>query len=141
VGTFISAGGEVDVELAFLAGLERFEEMGFALGDPAAFLHPPGHPHLHAPRFGRCDGCSPPVHGTVALLRSAPAGGGAVQAFVRAERSPSDQTIKKPPPASAAARATAAAVGRGGGAVARAAAREVQSSWVELSLEEASDCA
>ena len=39
------------VELAFWAGLEKFHSDNFKLGDPAAFLHPPDHPHQFAPQF------------------------------------------------------------------------------------------
>ena len=58
------------VELAFWAGLEHFSSDGFRLGDPATYLHPPGHPHLLRPVFSPpCKGCLPPVHGLVQLLR------------------------------------------------------------------------
>ena len=41
---------------------------GFRLGDPRAYLHGAGHPHQAAPQFTGCEGCCPPVHGTVLCL-------------------------------------------------------------------------
>ena len=61
---------ELDIELAYLAGLATFEEEGFAWGNPSSFLHPAGHPHTQRPCFVGCDGCSPPVHGQPVLLRN-----------------------------------------------------------------------
>lgn len=58
------------VEAAFAAGCASFTEQGFVFGDPAAYLHEPGHPHLRRPRFGTCEGCAPPVHGRVCMLRA-----------------------------------------------------------------------
>ena len=68
VGSYVAAGSKVAIEEAYWAGIDRFREDGFALGDPAAFLHPPGHPHHLVPDFRGCTGCMPPVHGTVILL-------------------------------------------------------------------------
>ena len=76
VGAFVSHGGEVQLELAYLAGLDRFCDEGFELGDPAQHLHPPSHPHCRAPVFDGCPGCCPPVHGVVTLLSFDLAGGG-----------------------------------------------------------------
>ncbi|KAL1495167.1 hypothetical protein AB1Y20_017032 [Prymnesium parvum] len=70
VGAFIADGDSVQLELAFWAGLERFRKEDYRLGDPEAFLHPPGHPHLrHLPQ-PNCDGCHPPVHGCVVLFKN-----------------------------------------------------------------------
>lgn len=75
VGAMISAGDTIQIELAFWAGLEHFTSDGFRLGDPAQYLHPPGHPHALRPVFSPpCKGCTPPVHGKVVLLRAAPGG-------------------------------------------------------------------
>ena len=68
MGSFIANGSAVQLELAYLVGLERFHEAGFQLGDPAQYLHPAGHPHILAPDFDNCPGCMPPVHGVVVLL-------------------------------------------------------------------------
>ena len=57
------------VEVAFRAGCECFMQHGFKFGDPEAYLHPPGHPHNYRPEFATCEGCTPPVHGNVMLLR------------------------------------------------------------------------
>tara|TARA_B110001452_G_scaffold170726_1_gene142893 strand:- start:174 stop:1445 length:1272 start_codon:yes stop_codon:yes gene_type:complete len=76
LGAFAAARKSLEpalVELAYWSGLERFLEDGFRCGDPRAYLHPPGHPHLHlrAPVLdGSCEGCCPPVHGEVVLMRS-----------------------------------------------------------------------
>ena len=35
----------LQVEICFWAGLERYFQEGFRLGDPRAYLHGPGHPH------------------------------------------------------------------------------------------------
>ena len=71
VGAFLSSGEELQVEVAFWAGLERFAFNGFLLGDPAEYLHPPAHPHTFRPVFSPpCPGCTPPVHGIVQLLRN-----------------------------------------------------------------------
>ena len=51
------------------AGLERFVEEGFTLGDPSQYLHAADHPHLLRPQLHGCEGCCPPVHGVVVLLR------------------------------------------------------------------------
>ena len=75
VGAFISNGGEVQLELAYLSGLDRFFDEGFALGDPAQYLHPAGHPHTRSPQFQSCPGCCPPVHGVVSLLSCDPVSG------------------------------------------------------------------
>ena len=56
------------MEICFWAGLERYFQEGFRLGDPRAYLHGPGHPHHAAPQFTGCEGCCPPVHGTVLCL-------------------------------------------------------------------------
>ena len=78
IGAFLAAGDDlVDaVEPAFWAGIEHFHADGFRLGDPARYLHAPGHPHLLKPVFGppACPGCLPPVHGEVALLRCGASG-------------------------------------------------------------------
>ena len=73
------------VEICFWAGLERYFHEGFRLGNPKAYLHPPGHPHQANPDFHGCEGCCPPVHGkvlclanikgTVQMLCDAPDGG------------------------------------------------------------------
>ena len=60
VGSYVAAGSKVAIEEAYWAGIDRFREDGFALGDPAAFLHPPGHPHHLVPDFRGCTGCMPP---------------------------------------------------------------------------------
>ena len=75
VGAFISNGGEVQLELAYLSGLDRFFDEGFALGDPAQYLHPADHPHTRVPQFQSCPGCCPPVHGVVSLLSCDPDSG------------------------------------------------------------------
>ena len=75
MGAFISNGGEVQLELAYLSGLDRFFDEGFALGDPAQYLHPPDHPHTRVPQFHACPGCCPPVHGVVSLLSCDPDSG------------------------------------------------------------------
>ena len=62
VGAFLASGDEIQVELGFWAGLERFVADGFKLGDPADHLHPPGHPHAYQPQFSPpCPGCFPPL--------------------------------------------------------------------------------
>ncbi len=53
---------------AFDAGCHSFLSAGFKFGDPLAYLHPPGHPHTLRPNFVDCEGCTPPVHGSVVLL-------------------------------------------------------------------------
>lgn len=68
VGSYIIGGEEVQVTLAYWAGLSRMYAEGLRIGDPGLYLHPPGHAHLHAPDFQRCEGCCPPVHGVVILL-------------------------------------------------------------------------
>ena len=75
VGAFISNNGEVQLELAYLSGLDRFFDEGFVLGDPAQYLHPAGHPHTRSPQFQSCPGCCPPVHGVVSLLSCDPISG------------------------------------------------------------------
>ena len=71
VGAYLAAGEDLQVEIGFWAGLERFSADGFKLGDPAAFLHGAGHPHVLRPVFSPpCPGCTPPVHGMVHLLRA-----------------------------------------------------------------------
>jgi len=70
VGDFIFSGESIGIELAYWLGLSKMYNEGFRLGDPAAFLHPPAHPHVPAPVFSGCDGCCPPVHGNVVLLAS-----------------------------------------------------------------------
>lgn len=69
IGTCLRANAAIDIELAFRAGIERFQEDGFELGDPEMYLHGPGHPHQWAPQLHGCYGCIPPVHGQVLLLR------------------------------------------------------------------------
>lgn len=68
VGADLVQDTVVNVEAAYRAGLATFEEQGFVLGDPSPYLHPPEHEHIAAPRFGECEGCSPPVHGQLALV-------------------------------------------------------------------------
>ena len=71
VGAFLSSGEDITVEIGFWAGLEAFAAQGFHLGDPAHYLHPPAHPHTFRPVLSPpCEGCAPPVHGIVHLLRS-----------------------------------------------------------------------
>ena len=54
---------------AFEAGCYAFGAAGFRFGDPADYLHPPGHPHSFRPCLkGSCDGCTPPVHGSIVLI-------------------------------------------------------------------------
>ena len=53
---------------AFDAGCHAFLSAGFKFGDPAAYLHPPSHPHNRRPNFLNCEGCTPPVHGSVVLM-------------------------------------------------------------------------
>ena len=53
-----------------LAGLATFRKQGFVVGDPRPYFHPPHHPHVSEPRYGVCEGCSPPVHGQPALVRN-----------------------------------------------------------------------
>ena len=75
VGAFINDGEEVQVELAFWAGLEKFASENFRLGDPDKYLHPRGHPHTYRPVLnGDCKHCCPPVHGTAVLFRKNEAG-------------------------------------------------------------------
>ena len=64
----LAADTKIDIESAFAAGLAAFQSQGFKYGDPSIYLHPQGHPHLLEPCFGRCQGCSPPVHGQPALV-------------------------------------------------------------------------
>jgi len=68
VGADLMQDTVVNVEAAYRAGLASFEEQGFVLGDPSPHLHPPEHEHIAAPRYGECQGCSPPVHGQLALV-------------------------------------------------------------------------
>ena len=82
VGAMLASGDKVQIELAFWAGLEHFSSDGFRLGDPADYLHPPGHPHTLHPVFSPpCKGCTPPVHGRVQLLRASPTIPGTVEAL------------------------------------------------------------
>jgi len=68
--TLIAGEEELSLESAYAAGFESFRESGYVYGDPAPYLHPPGHPHLRSPCFSACAGCCPPVHGRPVLLRS-----------------------------------------------------------------------
>ena len=68
VGADLTQDTVVNVEAAYRAGLASFEAQGFVLGDPSPYLHPPEHEHTAAPRYGECQGCSPPVHGQPALV-------------------------------------------------------------------------
>ena len=68
VGTYLSDNEPVQVEIAFWSGLERYFAAGFRIGDPRAYLHGPGHPHIFSPDFQGCEGCCPPVHGNVVCL-------------------------------------------------------------------------
>ena len=68
VGTYLSDNEPVQVEIAFWSGLERYFGAGFRIGDPRAYLHGPGHPHIANPDFQGCEGCCPPVHGNVVCL-------------------------------------------------------------------------
>ena len=70
IGSSLVASEPVDVEHAYSAGLSSFVDAGYLYGDPAAYLHPPNHPHARKPVFGTCLGCSPPVHGRPVLLWS-----------------------------------------------------------------------
>jgi len=73
VGALLASAEQIKVELAFWAGLQHFASDGFKLGDPIPYLHPPAHPHTFRPQFSPpCEGCSPPVHGQVQLLRLNP---------------------------------------------------------------------
>jgi hypothetical protein len=77
VGVSTEMGEELDataIEHAYWAGLERMQSEGFALGDPALYLHAPSHPHNATPDFHGCEGCCPPVHGLVVLLKWAEGG-------------------------------------------------------------------
>ena len=69
-----SRDGELEAPLrideAFRAGCGSFLSHGFRFGDPAAYLHPPGHSHHYRPDYQHCLGCTPPVHGDCLLLTS-----------------------------------------------------------------------
>lgn len=79
MGTYLRVGSDIDLELAFRAGVEQFLEHDFKIGDPQDYLHPPGHPHNRSPNLQTCSGCVPPVHGEMLLLRNE---GGEVQRYV-----------------------------------------------------------
>ena len=65
---------------AFEAGCYAFLSAGFRFGDPADWLHPPGHAHSFRPCLtGKCDGCTPPVHGSILLLTVDPCTGEIVE--------------------------------------------------------------
>ena len=56
------------VMAAFEAGCASFAKEGFQFGNPADWLHPPGHEHWRRPRFKTCRSCAPPVQGRAVLL-------------------------------------------------------------------------
>ena len=61
---------------AFEAGCYAFTSAGFRFGDPADWLHPPGHAHSFRPDLtGACHGCTPPVHGSILMLTVDPKSG------------------------------------------------------------------
>ena len=55
-------------EHAFVAGCRAFAASGYRFGDPADYLHAADHPHISRPDFLHCNGCTPPVHGSVLLM-------------------------------------------------------------------------
>jgi len=66
-----SAPGATSVSTAFDAGRAAFLRAGWAEGNPADYLHPPGHEH-HQMRAARIvfdwKNCNPPVHGVPCLV-------------------------------------------------------------------------
>ena len=71
---FLSAdSGATAIVDAFDGARASFEASGFRVGDPAAYLHPPRHPHHRIPPISwrDCFGCVPPVHGECVLMRAA----------------------------------------------------------------------
>ena len=58
------------VMACFAAGCASFSRDGYRFGDPAEYLHPPGHAHWRRPDFQGCKHCVPPVQGSVVLLHA-----------------------------------------------------------------------
>ena len=69
------ADGLERVRSAFDAGCASFARDGFRFGDPAGFLHPPGHEHWRRPQWSTCPSCVPPVQGRAVLLTADEQGG------------------------------------------------------------------
>jgi len=69
------AGANACALRAFQAGCYSYLSAGYRFGDPSEYLHPrtPPHPHHSKPELhGTCEGCTPPVHGSVLLLYTDP---------------------------------------------------------------------
>ena len=81
-GVWTRGGARACALRAFQAGCYSYLSAGYRFGDPKHFLHPrsPPHPHHRKPDLrGECEGCTPPVHGSVVLLWTDPKTGEVVE--------------------------------------------------------------